>query len=127
MFRFALLLLLPLAACLSAPPAPKEPLAQLLEGRRVAYQDAESPGQRQVWQADGTTTYYPSAYLGFGEAGRWRVEDGRYCSIFGEQQDWTCWRVETPAQGRIRFTEIPKGRLGPELFGLRRFEGAFID
>lgn len=113
--RLFLVFPLVLAACMSGTSDEADPLAAKLVASKVHYflkeDGAPAPDRDwwQTWNADGTT-YYHSDTLFSRRNGRWKVENGRYCSAFGGQIRagiWECWRVRFSAGGtRVRFSEI---------------------
>lgn len=130
MRRLCLLLALtPLPACV----APGEDrIATALVGRSVDYtygaDIAMADREVQSWSADGRTEIRNHYNIFTSDiTGRWRVEDGRYCEIFGSQTEWTCLRVTFLDGDLIRFKEYPEG-LGEvvlDLFGEDR-TGRFL-
>lgn len=100
---------------------------RVLAGRTVIYGAPGSTKDEALWQewsADGTTrTGGPSVF--HDKQGRWKMDHGTYCEIFGVSTEWTCWRITLSDQGRrIRFWEIP-GDVGGLLLFHRDMEGSF--
>jgi hypothetical protein len=122
---------LALAACLpgGAFQPQGDDITRLLAGRSVTYDQPEGapgPRERQVWRADGTTTYTGRSALRARDTvtreGVWWVEGTRYCSTFSTdpRRDETkqCYRVTLSAGGqRILFTGLRE-----RMFDLFAFE-----
>jgi hypothetical protein len=104
-------------------------IADTLIGRTVYFappgEDPEA-GFRQSWNADGTTrTEGPAMFDD--KSGRWRVESGTYCEIFGQATKWRCWRITLSERGKvIRFWEIIDD-VGDLVFFHRDLTGRFAD
>ena len=118
-------LLLLLAACVGNAGAARIP--DLLSGRTVIFGPEGATRDDSFWQnwtADGRTeTGGPGLFAA--KAGRWQVQDGRYCEIFGASTEWTCWRITLSDGGRqIRFWEIP-GDFGDLVFFHKDMAGFF--
>ncbi len=111
MRRLALLMLPVLSACVAPLSAPDR-ITKALVGRSVDYSfEWDGPfaeHEVQSWTADGLTEIANGSIFGADDiSGRWRVENGRYCEIFGNQTDWTCLTVTVSADGRtVRFREV---------------------
>jgi hypothetical protein len=121
----AVLLALSLAACVGN--VSGAPVERMLAGRTVIFGEAGSTKDDSFWQdwsADGTTrTGGPSVF--HDKTGRWKVENGTYCEMFGASTEWTCWRITLSDHGRqIRFWEIP-GDVGDLLIFHKDMEGFF--
>ncbi len=120
-----LLLGLSLAACVGNTSGTAA--AEKLAGRSVIYGDpgaTRADAMWQEWSKDGTTrTDGPSIF--HAKTGRWKMERGTYCEIFGVSTEWTCWRITTSDGGqRVRFWEIP-GDLGDMVLFHKDMEGSF--
>lgn len=64
--------------------------------RTVVWAGDRQTGQRQTWNADGTTVTQS-------RTGEWRVQGREYCSRF-ENEGWRCYGFAVSADGtRIRF------------------------
>ena len=83
-------------------------IAGALVSRVIVYQG----GQRQGFMADGFTTYESRDTVNMGE---WRVEGGKYCSIWPPSDLWACYGVEVKGID-VRFVgeggEVTVGRYG---------------
>ena len=67
-----------------------------LTARVVAYEG----GERQQFNADGTTIYESPDI----SSGQWRVTDDQYCSQWPPSDRWACYDVQAEAAGLdIRF------------------------
>lgn len=118
-------LLLLLAACVGNAGAARIP--DLLAGRTVIFGPEGASRDDSFWQswtADGRTeTGGPGLFAA--KTGRWQVQDGRYCEMFGASTEWTCWRITLSDGGRqIRFWEIP-GDFGDLVFFHKDMTGFF--
>ncbi len=118
-------LLLLLAACVGNAGAARIP--DLLSGRTVIFGPEGSTRDDTFWQswsADGRTqTGGPGLF--HEKTGRWQVQDGRYCEIFGVSTEWSCWRITLTEGGQhIRFWEIP-GDVGDLILFHKDMEGFF--
>ena len=84
----AALLALSLAACVGN--VSGAPVERMLAGRTVIFGEPGSTKDDSFWQdwsADGTTrTGGPSVF--HDKTGRWKVENGTYCEIFGASTEW---------------------------------------
>jgi hypothetical protein len=122
-----LTLSLPVAACVGN--VSGGPAERLLAGRTVIYGEPGSTRDDAMWQdwsADGTTrTGGPSVF--HRKEGRWKMDHGTYCEIFGVSTEWTCWRITLSDQGRaVRFWEIP-GDVGDLLIFDKDMQGVFAE
>ena len=112
MRRSALLVALPILSACVAPLAGPDRITKALVGRAVDYSyQWDGPlaeHEVQSWTADGLTEIANGSTFGANDiSGRWRVENGRYCEIFGNQTEWTCLTVTLSEDGRtVRFREI---------------------
>ncbi|GAB1480714.1 hypothetical protein MASR2M74_32970 [Paracoccaceae bacterium] len=118
-------LLLLLVACVGNAGAARIPA--LLSGRTVIFGPDGATRDDSFWQswtADGRTeTGGPGLFAA--KSGRWQVQDGRYCEIFGLSTEWTCWRITlSDGDRQIRFWEIP-GDVGDLVFLHKDMEGYF--
>lgn len=107
-----LVLLFPalLSACVAT--GGTDAITAALVGRSVDYSYAwdrlSEDREIQTWTADGRTeisNYYN--IFTHNVSGRWKVENGRYCEIFGNNPTWTCLRVTFLDGGLVRFREFP--------------------
>ena len=127
-----------LAACLpgGAFQPQGDEITRLLAGRGVTYDlsaGAPVPRERQVWRADGSTTFHGRAVLRDGALnardGMWWVEGNRYCSTFNPSgpRDETkqCYHITVSDGGkRILFTGMRERMF--DLFDLDRdWSGTF--
>ncbi len=68
-----------------------------LSGHTLAYAN----GATQSFSANGDTAY-DSGHL---QPGRWRIDAGKYCSLWPPSGAWACYRFEQSADGlSVRFT-----------------------
>jgi hypothetical protein len=106
------LLILPLLSASIAPLSGPDRITAALVGRSVDYSyqwDGNfADHEVQSWTAEGLTKIANGSTFGADDiSGRWRVENGRYCEIFGNQTEWTCLSVTLSDDGRtVRFREI---------------------
>ena len=123
--------LAPLTACV-APQGGPDAITAALAGRSADYSFATDLPMEdrtiQTWHADGRTEIANDHDLYTTDiAGHWKVENGRYCEIFGSQTEWNCLQVTFPEAGQVRFKEHPKeiGELFIHLFAVDR-TGQFL-
>ena len=58
-------------------------------------------GATQSFSANGDTAY-DSGHL---QPGRWRIDAGKYCSVWPPSDTWACYKFEQSADGQaVRFT-----------------------
>jgi len=123
--RALLLLPLLLAACIGN--ASGKPVEEMLAGHSVIYGDPGETRDTAMWQEwgkDGTTRTGGPSFLQ-SKSGRWKMDKGTYCEIFGVSTEWTCWRITVSDGGkRIRFWQIP-GDIGDMLFFHRDMDASF--
>jgi hypothetical protein len=73
-------------------------IIRVLERHHLRYPD----GSEQVFNYGGLTEFR----IGWPNEGRWRVREGRYCSVWPPQTDWQCYAVAAQANGiDLRFMD----------------------
>ena len=67
-----------------------------LSGQKLIYQG----GASQSFSAGGDTSYVTD----HPQAGSWRIEGDKYCSVWPPSDHWACYRLESSADGKtVRF------------------------